>query len=698
MKRILYILAIICLAVFTAGALPEKPAETIRRETFLILAGETAVGTYARWWEDSPEGRTFRISSFIQAGALPSGSSLSRDESYVLDSSGEVSSMQLLERESGSLLNRVVDVEPGRLRIRDFRNGLLRSESVLPLGDETIVSHDESYLLELFPKLRSSTQTRDVFSLGLKEIVSTELSCKGKTAVPGKPAGRTGACFEGISEILGFRLWLTPETGEFLRFENTSETSPVSIVPLEGSGKEPWKNLLGAKGTYELIEQFIERSIDLERFDLELEFAWPVGFAPQIASLTLPGQRFDGSERTGIFTGRFTNNATEFALTDAAPQGTALLGAEQGLDPRQREIDRSASKTVEGALSEDEKVRRLMGTVLLGTSLTANGSDDAAEVLKSGFGSAKGIARLFAALCRAEGIHARVVSGLVYLPVGGRGAIVRHHWVELWTGEFGGWRSADPLLGEYPALNASHIKLPDERFELRSARLIDSRLKPPAATRHLHRDGFAPPLSPGSEATIGWTKSGVSAGSGKSSFSTAGSGWSLKDSADLPGEYSGDLEVSYSAGLRPVSFSYTEMIGEAKRDIAGTVAGSYVELTSERPTGTEKYRYELNGPLLVAGNRAPRSWLMGLSRFELEPGQSFPLDVLLVGECRVVQTQVVVLRNSRGRVVELRAGGRVWYRLRLDRGGRLTRFENLPGGLIAEMGEETGGGMKLFEE
>jgi hypothetical protein len=90
---------------------------------------------------------------------------------------------------------------------------------------------------------------------------------------------------------------------------------------------------------------------------------------------------------------------------------------------------------------------------------------NAVQVLQTRTGDCNEHAVLFAALARAVGLPARVVSGVVYLD----GAFLYHAWNEVWLGE--GWVSVDTAFDQMPA-DATHIKLveggPEAHAELMS--------------------------------------------------------------------------------------------------------------------------------------------------------------------------------------------------------------------------------------
>jgi len=83
--------------------------------------------------------------------------------------------------------------------------------------------------------------------------------------------------------------------------------------------------------------------------------------------------------------------------------------------------------------------------------------DRASEVLKQGKGDCTEHSRLFVALCRAVGIRAREVKGLVYANYGQGGpGLYWHAWAEVKVGD--AWIAVDPTFGQDVA-DATHIAL-----------------------------------------------------------------------------------------------------------------------------------------------------------------------------------------------------------------------------------------------
>jgi hypothetical protein len=116
-------------------------------------------------------------------------------------------------------------------------------------------------------------------------------------------------------------------------------------------------------------------------------------------------------------------------------------------------IDAAAIEAVAGARSAADTARRLTTWVArqIVIDTGATGSTTALHTLRNRRGGPEGKARLLAAMARARGIPARVVSGLAVFQDGS----FSHVWAELWQE---GWMAADPTFGHAPA-SASLVRL-----------------------------------------------------------------------------------------------------------------------------------------------------------------------------------------------------------------------------------------------
>jgi hypothetical protein len=138
------------------------------------------------------------------------------------------------------------------------------------------------------------------------------------------------------------------------------------------------------------------------------------------------------------------------------PELAKYLKAEHNIEVNNPDIRALALKAAGGAktaLEAAQKINRFVFKYLrkdLSTDL-----DSALAIARARVGDCTEHATLMVALCRAVGLPARDISGVVYLPMlSGFGF---HAWVEVWVGR---WISADPSWNELPA-NATHIWLSD---------------------------------------------------------------------------------------------------------------------------------------------------------------------------------------------------------------------------------------------
>ena len=124
-----------------------------------------------------------------------------------------------------------------------------------------------------------------------------------------------------------------------------------------------------------------------------------------------------------------------------------------GLDldsPRIREL---ASEITEGLDDPWEKALAINKWVYNNVGKSMRECFSALQVLETGEGECQSHSLLTAALCRATGVPARFVYGVVYLP--DRGAFLFHTWVEVHVGD---WIPMDPTLGNFPA-GVDHLVL-----------------------------------------------------------------------------------------------------------------------------------------------------------------------------------------------------------------------------------------------
>ena len=131
----------------------------------------------------------------------------------------------------------------------------------------------------------------------------------------------------------------------------------------------------------------------------------------------------------------------------AAPKDTF------GLDLDSPRIKELSGELTEGLDDPWEKALAVNKWVFENVGKSMRECFSALQVLETGEGECQSHSLLTASLCRAAGVPARFVYGVVYLP--DRGAFLFHTWVEVHVGE---WIPMDPTLGNFPA-GVDHLTL-----------------------------------------------------------------------------------------------------------------------------------------------------------------------------------------------------------------------------------------------
>jgi transglutaminase-like putative cysteine protease len=126
---------------------------------------------------------------------------------------------------------------------------------------------------------------------------------------------------------------------------------------------------------------------------------------------------------------------------------------ERDIDSDDPQIIDRAEKTVKPAKTLWDAARAINLWVYRNIEY-AEITGSASETFKTMKGDSRAKALVCAALCRAAGIPARIVTGIIYAE-----GPTDHTWVEVYLGEEAGWGPIDPTLGEADRINAAHISL-----------------------------------------------------------------------------------------------------------------------------------------------------------------------------------------------------------------------------------------------
>jgi hypothetical protein len=171
-----------------------------------------------------------------------------------------------------------------------------------------------------------------------------------------------------------------------------------------------------------------------------------------------PGEYELGAENQRVVSEKPLAIETTAPELPAGPVALPVAGQDELLEPSlsvQSDDPGIRKKAAAEAGRETDAVavaRKLVSFVFTAMEKEATASfPTAKDVLASMKGDCNEHAVLLAALCRAAGIPARVVIGLVYLD----GSFYYHAWNELYLGR---WVGADATFGEFPA-SALHVRL-----------------------------------------------------------------------------------------------------------------------------------------------------------------------------------------------------------------------------------------------
>jgi hypothetical protein len=188
-------------------------------------------------------------------------------------------------------------------------------------------------------------------------------------------------------------------------------------------------------------------------------------FPPDIADrlyLNRFSQEFAGVISAGEVSGRVESKKMGHKVkkTPNWPLYYDLRGVEAHYSMPERDIDSDdpqiidrAEKTVKPAKTLWDAARAINLWVYRNIEY-AEITGSASETFKTMKGDSRAKALVCAALCRAAGIPARIVTGIIYAE-----GPTDHTWVEVYLGEEAGWGPIDPTLGEADRINAAHISL-----------------------------------------------------------------------------------------------------------------------------------------------------------------------------------------------------------------------------------------------
>ncbi|RKZ31499.1 hypothetical protein DRQ36_01855 [bacterium] len=208
-------------------------------------------------------------------------------------------------------------------------------------------------------------------------------------------------------------------------------------------------------------KEYIERLENVKSLTSSISFSFPPGVADRLY-LNNFSQEFAGEITSSSASGTIETKKIGHKVTNAPdwPLYYPLKGVderytmpERGVDSDDPDIIARAKSIVKPAVTLWDAARAINLWVYRNIKydmVTGNAS----EVFTAGKSDSRGKALLCAAMCRAVGIPARIVSGVLWA----EGA-TDHTWVEVYLGEKVGWGPLDPTLNEADKINGAHISL-----------------------------------------------------------------------------------------------------------------------------------------------------------------------------------------------------------------------------------------------
>lgn len=352
-------------------------------------------------------------------------------------------------------------VDENKIRIKSLDNPEF---SVMDLPDDIILPNTVFYnhLKNDFAEDGTKEKSYSIYNLRSGEIIDTDYKKTGEEELELAGCSFNAIIIDEKDPATGGinKLWIDKETGLRLKLESVTHIKMfLADESVKGKVKKgKWDDVVLGK-TNKHIPGI--RSITYMKADVRLE-ALP---APHLSDLSYRGQEFDGKITGNRIDGIFEishkpyngKNSPVFPLDTSKYEG---LG--RWLNPTPYiESDDSVLVSVAKRITNESGslwdaahrisnwiIENIDGAILDGT---------ARQTFDAGKGMCGAQSMLMAALCRAVGIPARVVWGVMYTHELG-GSFGHHGWNEVFMGE-DGWIPLDVTSHESNYIDSGHIRL-----------------------------------------------------------------------------------------------------------------------------------------------------------------------------------------------------------------------------------------------
>lgn len=476
-RRFAVVLSLLLCTVLPLGCGVEAPTGQLlqvgQRAFYALRLGERVIGytSYRVSGRERQGGRdlfTVDSNTFLQVDVAGQTQRVYYCATSVLAADYAPQRYELSIAHSGGALERVSAVRgPSGWQLAVEEAGQ-RQEGQLPLAEATYLL--DNNLFEQCAFLAAALRLKPGETRAVRVLVpqmlaglALELSASAEEqeiSVGGAPqrCRRVTVTGEQVSTTI---LWLAP-SGEMVRLE-----IPAQNLALERSDE----SVVGQVQSVELAAFMEGKSTpanvefsafwNVDRLVAQLEVK-VVGERVDPAFLSDARQTFAGTVEDGWVRGRVETRRLRYALDRAPrfpvhpstdPELARYLHPEEGVESDDPAIVAKAQELAKGTATTWQAAQAIADWVHrnIAYEVTAGG---ARACLGTRQGDCGPQTRLVMAMCRALGIPARMVGGLMYS--GGR--FGQHYWAEVYLGE-AGWVPLDAMAGEFADLDATHIRL-----------------------------------------------------------------------------------------------------------------------------------------------------------------------------------------------------------------------------------------------
>ncbi len=338
------------------------------------------------------------------------------------------------------------------------------SNNTLFLGNN-IFSHWQLILDAAQHRVENGKCTLPIYLPDAKQTTSFELT-QGTALQVELNDGTSRTCVPWEVQPASIRLLADELTGQFIRLELAAQKTVVELC-----GSEIVKQVQKAVAEEILASHFAPSNV---RFDNPLKVEQMTakidvrvigsGVENDSAILSSKLQAFDGTKESDRIRGTVDISTIEYSPSDSEDNstiddpGSQWLASELYIECDHESIVNQAEQIIGDQKTRWSIVKTIGEWIHKEIAYKIADSPSARLALEQRSGDCGPHSTLMVAMLRSQGIHSRLVGGLVYTPSFG-GSFGQHAWVEIYIDDQQGWIAVDPTTGEFERLSATHIKL-----------------------------------------------------------------------------------------------------------------------------------------------------------------------------------------------------------------------------------------------